>query len=175
MRSSHVTARRLAATALLVGVATACGGGSGASSRPVIVLSAHPGATSGDIAVPRVVTLHVSSARGIGEHLVANGRTLYMYPPDQRGAVTCTAKRACDTAWPPLFVPSGDRVRAGVGLRQSLVGTIRGDGGTIVTYNRWPLYFYIGDRKPGQLNGQGQGFDWYVVGPDGHPIRRNLS
>jgi predicted lipoprotein with Yx(FWY)xxD motif len=173
MKTKQLTAG-LATAVTLAGAITACGGASDASP-PVIVLSRHPGAGSTEVRATRVIALHVASVPHFGTYLVANGRTLYMYPPDRRRSVTCTASKSCATAWPPLFVPSGDRVRAGVGVRQRLIGTTRGDGGTVVTYNKWPLYFYIGDRKPGQLSGQGQGFDWYVIAPDGVPIRRNLS
>jgi predicted lipoprotein with Yx(FWY)xxD motif len=139
------------------------------------VLSAHPGIGSADASPADAVVLHLASAPGIGRYLIANGRALYMYPPDHRRAVTCTAKRACAAAWPPLFIPSGERVRAGAGVSASLIGSVRGDGGTVATYNKWPLYFYIGDRKPGQVSGQGQGFDWYVISAGGIPIHRNLS
>jgi predicted lipoprotein with Yx(FWY)xxD motif len=44
-----------------------------------------------------------------------------------------------------------------------------GDGGRVVTYNHWPLYYYADDRAADSVNGQGQGFNWYVVGPDGLP------
>jgi predicted lipoprotein with Yx(FWY)xxD motif len=40
----------------------------------------------------------------------------------------------------------------------SKLGTIdRPDGGTEVTYNGMPLYLYVGDKSPGQANGQGVG------------------
>jgi len=41
----------------------------------------------------------------------------------------------------------------------------------VITYNGWPLYFFIGDNGPGQDTGQGQGHDWYVISPSGQVIR----
>jgi predicted lipoprotein with Yx(FWY)xxD motif len=113
------------------------------------------------------VTLSVRSVPGLGKVVVTAGRSLYMYPPDRQRRVTCTKVDGCESAWPPLFVSPGHHVIAGPGIVPRLIGTIRGDGGNIVTYNHWPLYFYIGDRTAGALNGQGQGFNWYVISPNG--------
>ncbi|HET7369745.1 MAG TPA: hypothetical protein VFK45_02780 [Gammaproteobacteria bacterium] len=43
-----------------------------------------------------------------------------------------------------------------------------------VTYNGWPLYYYAGDKKPGDTRGQdkkGFGAEWYLISPEGHIIR----
>jgi predicted lipoprotein with Yx(FWY)xxD motif len=47
--------------------------------------------------------------------------------------------------------------------------------GTVVTYNRWPLYTYVGDSKPGQASGQAldlNGGLWYVLSPSGKVITK---
>jgi predicted lipoprotein with Yx(FWY)xxD motif len=36
-----------------------------------------------------------------------------------------------------------------------------------VTYNGYPLYYYIKDAKPGDITGQGVGNVWYVISPAG--------
>jgi predicted lipoprotein with Yx(FWY)xxD motif len=165
-------------TALLAvaGVALAAGcssSGSGAGSEPVITLSPHPGH---DPSISTAdVRLTVSTNQRLGGFLVANGRTLYMYPPDHRRKVTCTKVQNCEAAWPPLFLQRGAKVIAGHGVHDSLIGIDRGDGGRVVTYNGWPLYHYIFDRQPGDINGQGQSLDWYVIGPDGAPIHTSSS
>jgi predicted lipoprotein with Yx(FWY)xxD motif len=154
--------RRLAPVALLavllVGGLTGCG--SHAAARP---------------ATDRDVTLSVSSAPGLGRFLVSDGWTLYMYPPDRQRQVSCTRADQCQEAWPPLFVGAGHHVRAGNGVRANLIGTMAGDGGRVVTYNHWPLYYYVGDTKPGQVNGQDQGFNWFVIGPDGVPNKTDMA
>ena len=57
----------------------------------------------------------------------------------------------------------------------TLLGTTaRADGGIQVTYAGWPLYLWPDDVSPGQATGQGLnnvGGLWYVVSPDGTPIR----
>jgi predicted lipoprotein with Yx(FWY)xxD motif len=129
----------------------------------------HHEAVSGRPSPNQNVTLTVRSTPALGAFLVDRGWTLYMYPPDQQRRVSCTGVEGCKTAWPPLFVGAGHQVLAGPGVDPTLIGTIKGDGGRVVTYNHWPLYYYIGDRKPNVVNGQGQGFNWYVIAPNGRP------
>jgi predicted lipoprotein with Yx(FWY)xxD motif len=134
----------------------------------------HGASAVGRPATTQDVTLSVRSVPSLGKIVVTHGWTLYMYPPDRQRKVTCTKVGDCQTAWPPLFVTAGHTVIAGPGVRKSLIGTLPGDGGTVVTYNHWPLYYYIGDRKADEVNGQDQGFNWYVVAPDGIPNKTNL-
>lgn len=152
--------------------------GCGASSTtdgPIVVggrtphHAAQPNRPGGDH-----VSLGVRSIPGFGRFLVADGWTLYVYPPDRHRRVTCTARDRCKTAWPPLFVSAGHSATAEAGVNQRLIGTDMGDGGRVVTYHGWPLYYYIGDRAPDVVNGQGQGRDWYVIAPGGRPLKKQL-
>jgi predicted lipoprotein with Yx(FWY)xxD motif len=152
---------RAALILVLAGVALLAGcGHSGSAGRP---------------ATDQNVTLTLRTVPGLGTFLVTHGWTLYLYPPDQQRRVTCTRVEQCETAWPPLFVTSGHKVLAGPGVNPALISTVPGDGGEVVAYNHWPLYYYVGDRQPKQINGQGNGFDWYVVSPDGSPNKRPYS
>jgi len=64
---------------------------------------------------------------------------------------------------------------AGSGADGMLLGTTqRKDGRTQVTYAGHPLYYFITDKKPGDVTGQGInafGALWYVVSPSGTQIR----
>jgi predicted lipoprotein with Yx(FWY)xxD motif len=142
-----------------LGLLAGCGAKSGAS---------RPGAD-------RDITLSVRSTPALGQFLVTDGWTLYMYPPDRQRRVSCNSVEECQQAWPPLFVTAGHSVLAGPGVSKSLIGTMAGDGGRVVTYNHWPLYFYIGDRKAGAVNGQDQGFNWFVIAPDGIPNKADVG
>ena len=52
------------------------------------------------------------------------------------------------------------------------LGTIeREDGGTQVTYNGWPLYYFAFDNTAGDTNGQDSFDVWYVVSTFGGPIQ----
>jgi predicted lipoprotein with Yx(FWY)xxD motif len=158
-------------------MATGCGAHHpDSSSHQVNSVTVGDAQSPDDLANPssagaKQLVLTVRKQRTIGTYLVAGGRTLYMYPPDHRRAVTCTTDEECEQAWPPLFVRPGAQVRAGDGVRQKLIGSVPGDGGRVVTYNHWPLYSYVGDREPGQVKGQDQGSDWFVIAPDGTPTK----
>lgn len=158
-----MTRSRLIRSVLIVAVAVATLSGCSGQS------------TSGRPSADRTITLSLRTTSALGQFLVTDGWTLYIYPPDRQRAVTCTKVEQCQAAWPPLFVDAGHRVIAGSGVRQNLIGTIRGDGGRVVTYNHWPLYYYIGDRSPDVVNGQAQGFNWYVIAPDGVPNETDLG
>ena len=99
------------------------------------------------------------------------GFVLYGFTADRKGRTACAG--ACATAWPPYLV-SGS-LRAGRGISKSLLGTIRRPDGTRqLTYAGRPLYFYVGDNKPGQILCQGVsefGGDWLVIRPSGALVR----
>lgn len=98
------------------------------------------------------------------------GRTLYLFKKDTKGVSNCSG--ACATAWPPVTT-RGTPV-AGAGLTASLAGTItRADGTMQVTYGGNPLYRFVQDSAPGDVNGQDVtafGATWYVVGANGAQI-----
>ncbi|WP_248961872.1 COG4315 family predicted lipoprotein [Sphaerisporangium perillae] len=101
-----------------------------------------------------------------------NGHTLYMFDKDKDDTPSCYD--ACAVAWPPLLTLS--KPKAGPGVMENLLGTAtRKQGEKQVTYNKHPLYYYSGDKNPGEYNGQGKsesGGKWYVVGPDGKKVEK---
>ena len=66
-------------------------------------------------------------------------------------------------------------LKAGAGSKRSLLGTARrSDGKLQVTYAGRPLYYYVGDRKPGQISCQNVsefGGLWLVVRRSGKLVR----
>ncbi len=114
--------------------------------------------------------------KGLGTALVdGGGYTLYLFVPDDHASHSqCWG--ICADEWPPLLLPTGiTAARAGRGVQRRLLGTTtRADGGIQVTYAGWPLYTWPDDLSPGQATGQGLnnvGGLWYVVSPQGNPIR----
>jgi predicted lipoprotein with Yx(FWY)xxD motif len=102
--------------------------------------------------------------------IVVDGQshTLYLFQKDKAGKSACAG--ACAQNWPPLLTKGAPK--AGTGAKASLLGTTkRADGTTQVTYNRHPLYTFVGDAgKRGSTNGQGLtafGGRWYVVAAKG--------
>jgi predicted lipoprotein with Yx(FWY)xxD motif len=113
---------------------------------------------------------------GLGKIVVdSKGRTLYLFEKDTGTKSTCSG--ACAAAWPP-FTTSG-KPKAGSGVTASLLGTsTRSDGKVQVTYNGHPLYYYAGDQKVGDTNGQNLdqfGAEWYVVSPAGKKVENSMA
>jgi predicted lipoprotein with Yx(FWY)xxD motif len=94
---------------------------------------------------------------GMGKVLVGpTGLTLYIKSGDSKNSSTCTG--GCLQAWPPLTVPAGATATAGTGVTGTLGTFVRPDTGkTQVTYKGLPLYYYVGDSKPGDTTGDGVG------------------
>lgn len=103
----------------------------------------------------------------------SKGRTLYMFVPDKRKKVTCVG--SCAVAWPPVKLPKGSKAVAVGKVKAALLGSDRDPaGGRVVTYNKWPLYTYIGDTAAGQAKGQALNLNgglWYVLSPSGKVIK----
>jgi predicted lipoprotein with Yx(FWY)xxD motif len=143
----------------------------------VAVLAAGLAAGSGVAASrhsTKAATVNTRSVKKLGTILVnSKGLTLYMFVPDHQKKVTC--KGSCAAAWPPLKLKQGQKPTAGGSARAKLLGSDKNpSGGRVVTYNRWPLYRYAGDSKPGQANGQAtklNGGLWYVLSPSGKLIK----
>ena len=142
-------------------------------------------AGAGEVAAsssPAVVK--TASNKQFGAFLVDGaGRTLYIFTVDANGKDTvCTPQgpygAECPAIWPPLT--SAGAPRAGSGVKASLLRVYtRRDGKHQVTYNGHPLYYFHGDpntppgdKKPGDTRGQGLFGQWYVLSPNGTPIRK---
>ena len=116
-------------------------------------------------------TLKVRTTR-FGKILFAgNGRVLYGFTRDRRnGPSQCYGD--CAAAWPVYFAKGV--LRAGTGVKQSLIGSVRRrDGRRQVTYNGWPLYYYA-HEKAGEVRCQNvatHGGTWLVVRPSGALVR----
>jgi predicted lipoprotein with Yx(FWY)xxD motif len=97
----------------------------------------------------------------------SEGRTLYDFHRDKGSKSACYG--ACAGAWPPLLT-DGDPQAQGPADRSMLGTTRRKDGTVQVTYNGWPLYTYVGDKNPGEANGNDIdqfGAEWYALQPNG--------
>jgi predicted lipoprotein with Yx(FWY)xxD motif len=175
--------RRLALVLLSAGVAGWLAGcGASAAPSPVSaatsVSNAQPGTAAVTTATKRPADPVKSGPRLVRVAPTAYGMALtdrrgfalYRFTHDTRPASTCYG--ACARAWPPYLVP---RKQASGATDGGLLGTARRtDGRLQVTYAGHPLYYYVGDRRPGQVLCQGvteYGGGWYVVAPSGHLIR----
>jgi predicted lipoprotein with Yx(FWY)xxD motif len=157
---------RAAVLAALVVAAAACGGnddepsGTAAPAAPTTTAAQAAGST----------TVAVASSR-LGDILVdADGRTLYVFTKDKGDQSACSGE--CAANWPALT----GTATAGAGAQAALLSTAtQADGSSQVTYGGKPLYYFAGDAKPGDTNGQGVGSVWYAVTADGEMVKAKAT
>jgi predicted lipoprotein with Yx(FWY)xxD motif len=96
----------------------------------------------------------------------AKKQAIYIFERDSKDRTNCYDE--CAEAWPPVHTEG--EPRAGKGVKESLLGTIkRRDGKLQVTYAGQPLYYYA-HEGPDEVrchNVNLNGGLWWVVGPDG--------
>ncbi len=163
MRKAFARAALLAALAV---VAAACGGnddepsGTAAPAAPTTTAAQAAGSA----------TVAVASSR-LGDILVdADGRTLYVFTKDKGDQSACSGE--CAANWPALT----GTATAGTGAQAALLSTAtQADGSSQVTYGGKPLYYFAGDAKPGDTNGQGVGSVWYAVTADGEMVKAKAT
>ncbi len=117
------------------------------------------------------LTLNAAQNSNLGLYLIDDqGMTVYLHATDTMNVSTC--KDECATEWPPLLIAQSVKVMSGPGLDATRIGAIiRDDGGTQVTYNGWPLYYYNRDVHPGDVTGHGVN-DFFAVSPSGNKIEK---
>lgn len=157
-RTTRIT---LAAIPLTLLALTACGGNTEgtAADKPASPSAQGPGQT-----------VKVADS-DLGDILVdQDGRTLYAFTKDKAGTSNCDAD--CIAVWPALT--GAAKVAAGPGTDTKLLATADSAGGAVqARYGEWPLYYYVGDASPGDVNGQGLDGEWFVLGADGKLIRES--
>jgi predicted lipoprotein with Yx(FWY)xxD motif len=148
-------------------VAAACSSGyaSTAAGAP-----ASGGTGTPSPAQPAAATVGVGQS-GLGAILVdGSGRSLYLFEKDT--GTTSTCYDACAGYWPPALT-SGTPQVTGTAVGTLVGTTARRDGQKQLTYAGHPLYYFVGDSKPGTASGEGLknfGGGWYVLAPDGKKI-----
>ena len=107
-------------------------------------------------------TVMIGTNKAVGNYLTdGNGATLYYYTKDSAGTSACSGD--CLKAW-PAFTTSSFVVPSA--LDAADFNSITRDDGTMqVTYKGYPLYYWVKDKKRGDITGQGVGKVWYVIDP----------
>ncbi|MBI3023494.1 MAG: hypothetical protein HYY68_07195 [Thaumarchaeota archaeon] len=109
-------------------------------------------------------SLMLLNNQALGQYFVdSQGRTLYYFANDVPSSGNSSCVDACVGNWPTFSV---SRVDVPSTLDSSEFKTIfRADGTKQLTYKGWPLYYFAGDAKPGEANGEGLGKVWFVMKP----------
>ncbi|MFE9172638.1 SCO0930 family lipoprotein [Streptomyces kebangsaanensis] len=98
-----------------------------------------------------------------------NGMTVYRFSKDEawpKSISACTG--SCLEKWPAV-APVAENDVKGI-VKKGLMPFTRPDGVKQMSIGCWPIYTFSGDKKPGDVNGQGIGGTWFAVSPDGKPI-----
>jgi predicted lipoprotein with Yx(FWY)xxD motif/glucose/arabinose dehydrogenase len=111
---------------------------------------------------PTTVSAAITN-NGIPTLVGPDGRTLYTFSHDDDGESTCYDQ--CAEAWPPLTIEAGSQPTANAGVPGQLGTVEREDGSTQVTYDGWPLYYFVQDTAPGEAQGQGARSVWFAANP----------
>jgi predicted lipoprotein with Yx(FWY)xxD motif len=85
----------------------------------------------------------------------ADGRTLYTFDKDSANVSACAAD--CAVTWPPFVAPAGATAKGDYAL------VTREGAAQQWSFKGKPLYYYAGDAKPGDANGEGRGGVWHSV------------
>jgi predicted lipoprotein with Yx(FWY)xxD motif len=145
--------------ALIVG---ACS--SGATASPSTAAASAPASSAASSGAAGGLTLATATSTAGTTYLTGdNGMALYTYTKDTApDASTCVDQ--CATNWPPL-IAAGAAPTAGSGVSGKIATFKRPDGGTQVSYNGKPLYYFAADKKAGDTTGDKKGGVWFLATP----------
>jgi predicted lipoprotein with Yx(FWY)xxD motif len=136
----------------------------------IVASAAYGGTASSGRPASNAPTVKAASSRYGKVLFDRGGRVLYTFARDRGKTSACYG--GCAAAWPPFTVKQSPK--AGAGVRRGLLGTTRRrDGRLQVTYAGHPLYYFTGDKKPGQITCQNVssfGARWFVINPNGTPV-----
>lgn len=91
-------------------------------------------------------------SRTVGEYLTnSKGMTLYVFSDDKRLESVCNDD--CLKKWPIYEFDNKDIPGSADSLSQRMNTAKRADSYEQYAYNLSPVYYYIGDKKPGDRNG----------------------
>ena len=136
-----------------------------ASAAPTSAPASAASGTTASGATASGTTLALKTETGKAGIWLTNsaGRALYIYTKDKGTTSECYG--ACATAWPPLTATGKVTISGKFVASKDLGLTTRTGGVKQVTYGGHPLYYFSGDKGPGQTNGEGVEGVWFLLGP----------
>ena len=87
------------------------------------------------------------------------GMSLYTYDRDVAGSGASACLGQCAITWPPFMAASGAKPEGDYTL------VPRDGGGMQWAFKGKPLYYFIGDGNPGDINGRGMNGVWQLATP----------
>jgi len=134
-----------------------------------------PGDTSGEgvgqvwyIIPEPFYTVMVENKPKTGTYLIdPKEMTLYYTTNDVQGTSTSTPQSncvgQCSANWPVFNMAS--LIAPSLMNPDDFISFTRQDGSNQIAYKGWPLYYYVNDKNPGEINGQGVNSVWFLAEP----------
>ncbi len=108
----------------------------------------------------------IGNSPKFGKYLAdSKGRTLYVYALDKNLESVCVLNNDCLVKWPPFMYDAKD-LKVFTDPLTKRMNVIPGTAKVWPTYayGEKPLYYYAGDKNPGDINGHGIGDGkWSIV------------
>lgn len=128
------------------------------------------------------MTIEVAESSEFGQYLTdAEGRPFHRFTADtqalgdRQAQISCTSED-CLESW--LLVTTSGDPQAGEGVDAALLGTTDYDNQQVVTYNGWPLYYFVRDQGAEEPQGNGIesfGGEWFLLSPVGQIQSADVS
>ena len=99
--------------------------------------------------------LAATAAQAAGMLEAKDGMTLYIFDKDKGGVSACYDD--CAVNWPPYMAKKGEE------MMKDWTMVERKDGTLQWAYDGKPVYFFKGDKKKGDMAGDGKGGVWHIV------------
>ncbi len=116
-------------------------------------------------ALPTISVLKIRHDDELGDYLTAqNGLALYYSTNDSVGVTRCENEK-CIKNWPPYTPVAGQMLVAEPAIRGELGTVLRSDGSSQLTYRGMPLYYFVGDKKVGDVVGADVSSRWFIAKP----------
>jgi predicted lipoprotein with Yx(FWY)xxD motif len=114
--------------------------------------------------------LGVATNAKIGQQILVNGSgaTVYLFMADGT-STTSKVPTAIKANWPPVTASGTPSVASGLD-QTKLAVEAQADGTQQLSYNGHLPYTFVGDKAPGDANGQGLGGIWFVLSPSGDKV-----
>lgn len=127
---------------------------------PTPIMTSTPATASPQVtATAGAEFIKTKSSSTLGAYLTdPKGMTLYIFTKDAPNVSNCND--GCATTWPPYLAPSN-----GGTLPADITVFKRNEGTWQYAWAGKPLYYYAGDKAPGDTTGQGIGGIWFVAKP----------
>ena len=87
------------------------------------------------------------------------GATLYTFDKDAANSGKSACNNQCATNWPPLAAQASDAASGDWSI------VTRDDGSKQWAYKGKPLYKWMDDHKPGDVDGDGRNNVWHIASP----------